>query len=78
MKRLKPSGCAGCASLIWGVGKWRSPVGAALETAKGRTSSGHLEIAFLGDESRCESCGECVARCPVGALMAKNAYLPTP
>ena len=24
-------------------------------------------------ESRCESCGECVVRCPVGALAPKNA-----
>jgi formate dehydrogenase major subunit len=28
-------------------------------------------------ESRCESCGECVARCPVGALTAKSSEQPT-
>ena len=28
-------------------------------------------------ESRCESCGECVAICPVGALLPKNGALPT-
>jgi len=28
-------------------------------------------------ESICQSCGECVARCPVNALMAKSAILPT-
>jgi len=27
-------------------------------------------------ESRCESCGECVARCPVGALTAKHFLRP--
>jgi len=27
-------------------------------------------------ESRCESCGECVVRCPVGALTAKQAQRP--
>ncbi len=30
------------------------------------------KIAFFGDNSRCESCKECVARCPVGALVAKG------
>jgi len=28
-------------------------------------------------ESRCESCGECVARCPVGSLVPKNYERPT-
>ena len=28
-------------------------------------------------ESVCESCGECVVRCPVGALYVKNSTLPT-
>jgi len=28
-------------------------------------------------ESRCESCGECVVRCPVGALAPKKAVPPT-
>jgi formate dehydrogenase alpha subunit len=27
-------------------------------------------------ESKCESCGECVVRCPVGALSFKKAYKP--
>jgi len=31
------------------------------------------KIAFFGDKSRYESCGECVVRCPVGALISKNA-----
>ena len=31
------------------------------------------KIAFFGDNSRCESCKECVARCPVGALIPKSA-----
>lgn len=30
------------------------------------------EIAFYGDASRCESCRECVAKCPVGALIPKK------
>jgi len=30
------------------------------------------KIAFYGDASRCESCRECVVRCPVGALMPKT------
>jgi len=32
------------------------------------------KIAFFGDESRCESCGKCVVRCPVGALISKKEY----
>ena len=32
-------------------------------------------IAFFGDPSRCESCDECVARCPVGALIAKEKVI---
>ena len=28
-------------------------------------------------ESTCESCGECVVRCPVGALMPKNSQQPS-
>jgi len=31
------------------------------------------KIAFFGNKSRCESCGECVLRCPVGALIPKKA-----
>jgi NADH dehydrogenase/NADH:ubiquinone oxidoreductase subunit G len=30
------------------------------------------KIAFFGDESKCESCLECVARCPVGTLISKK------
>ncbi len=39
------------------------------------------KISVLGDkpiaESTCVSCGECVARCPVGALVPKKAVEPT-
>jgi len=39
------------------------------------------KIGVFGDysikESVCESCGECVARCPVGALMPKNYHRPS-
>ncbi|MFC1848131.1 2Fe-2S iron-sulfur cluster-binding protein [Chloroflexota bacterium] len=28
-------------------------------------------ITSFGDKSRCESCGECVVRCPVGAILRK-------
>lgn len=39
------------------------------------------KISTLSDkpiiESKCESCGECVTRCPVGALLPKNAQRPT-
>lgn len=31
------------------------------------------KIAFFGEASRCESCGKCIARCPVMALMPKTA-----
>jgi len=31
------------------------------------------KIAFYGDESRCNSCLECAKRCPVGALLLKDA-----
>jgi len=37
------------------------------------TTTGDRPIA----ESICESCGECVARCPTGALMPKNYKRPT-
>ena len=32
----------------------------------------NTKIVFFGDSSKCESCMECVARCPVGALIAKE------
>ena len=39
------------------------------------------KIAGFGDkpriESNCESCGECIVRCPVGALTEKDAKKPT-
>ncbi len=39
------------------------------------------KIAGFGDkariESACESCGECIVRCPVGALTPKDALPPT-
>ncbi|MEW6674444.1 MAG: molybdopterin-dependent oxidoreductase [Nitrospirota bacterium] len=40
----------------------------------------NTKIATFGDkpiaQSRCESCGECVIRCPVGALVPKNLRRP--
>ncbi len=40
-----------------------------------------LKVATFGDEpfkeSVCVSCGECVERCPVGALISKNTQYPT-
>jgi formate dehydrogenase alpha subunit len=40
-----------------------------------------LKISTFGDkpfaESVCVSCGECVERCPVGALIPKNTQYPT-
>ena len=30
------------------------------------------KIAFYGDASRCESCQECVTRCPIGVLLLKD------
>ena len=43
---------------------------------------GHTtKIATFGDkpiaQSKCESCGECVVRCPVGALVPKNPRRPS-
>ena len=39
------------------------------------------KVAGFGDrprlESNCESCGECIVRCPVGALTEKDAVRPT-
>jgi len=29
-------------------------------------------IATFGDKSRCESCGQCVVRCPVGAILRRD------
>jgi predicted molibdopterin-dependent oxidoreductase YjgC len=38
-------------------------------------------VSLFGDqpfmESVCRSCGECVVRCPVGALVPKNSVVPT-
>ena len=28
-------------------------------------------VAFFGDRSKCETCLECVRRCPVGVLLPK-------
>lgn len=40
-----------------------------------------MKVATFGDkkllESVCKSCGECVARCPVGALIPKETHRPT-
>ncbi len=39
------------------------------------------QVSTFGDkplmESICKSCGECVARCPVAALVPKNSIMPT-
>ncbi len=52
-------------------------VGAIALTFRGYAS----KVATFGDglliDSNCESCGECVAHCPVGALTAKDAQQPT-
>jgi formate dehydrogenase major subunit len=41
----------------------------------------NTKVAGFGDKSRlesdCESCGECIVRCPVGALTEKDAQRPT-
>ncbi|TFH35872.1 MAG: 2Fe-2S iron-sulfur cluster binding domain-containing protein, partial [Bacteroidia bacterium] len=41
----------------------------------------HTIVSTFGDkpikESVCESCGECVVRCPVGALYMKESRIPT-
>ncbi len=41
----------------------------------------HTLVSTFGNkpivESRCEACGECVVRCPVGALMPKNYRPPS-
>lgn len=34
------------------------------------------KVAFFRNKSRCESCGECVLRCPVGALISKKQNQP--
>jgi predicted molibdopterin-dependent oxidoreductase YjgC len=40
-----------------------------------------VKVSTFGDkpirDSICESCGECIARCPTGALMPKRTKLPT-
>ena len=36
----------------------------------------NIEVTFYGDESKCDSCRECVARCPVGALLPKKTLVP--
>ncbi len=59
--------------------------GICVRTCKEITGCGALDFAFRGSrtristfgqkpivESRCESCGECVVRCPVGALALKR------
>jgi len=52
-------------------------VGAIALTFRGYAS----QVSTFGDklllDSNCESCGECVAHCPVGALIPKDARQPT-
>ncbi|GAH60035.1 unnamed protein product, partial [marine sediment metagenome] len=52
-------------------------VGAIALTFRGYSS----QVSTFGDkpiiDSNCESCGECVAHCPVAALMPKKAERPT-
>jgi len=52
-------------------------VGAITLTFRGYAS----QVSPFGDklllDSNCESCGECVAHCPVGALIPKDARQPT-
>ncbi len=56
--------------------------GICVQTCQGTPGSGTAnfigrgyatKIGFFGDMSQCESCGQCVARCPVGALIPKNS-----
>jgi formate dehydrogenase alpha subunit len=64
--------------------------GICIRTCDEIVGVGALDFAFRGFrtrvstfgqrpivESRCESCGECVVRCPVGALAPKKAQPPT-
>lgn len=64
--------------------------GICIRTCDEIVGVGALDFAFRGFrtrvstfgrrpivESRCESCGECVVRCPVGALAPKNFLPPT-
>jgi formate dehydrogenase alpha subunit len=64
--------------------------GVCVRTCQSLEGAGAIDLAFRGYDtqvstfggdpialSRCESCGECVARCPVGALAPKNARQPS-
>ena len=57
----------------------QEPVLACRKIVSRKTGTPRINIESIkakGDKSRCESCGECVVRCPVGALVPKN--IPTP
>ena len=56
--------------------------GICIETCRGIHGNGHLQfinrgtdtrVAFFGAESDCQSCMECVRRCPVGVLLPREA-----
>ncbi|MCR4412187.1 MAG: formate dehydrogenase subunit alpha [Thermoguttaceae bacterium] len=64
--------------------------GICVRTCQSLQGAGAIDFAFRGydtqvstfgggpiAQSRCESCGECVVRCPVGALAVKNARQPS-
>ncbi|MCP4707327.1 MAG: formate dehydrogenase subunit alpha [Planctomycetes bacterium] len=64
--------------------------GICVRTCQEMQGVGAIDFAFRGfgakistfgdkpiEQSKCESCGECVVRCPVGALTPKNFQRPT-
>ena len=64
--------------------------GICVRTCEELQGIGAIDFAFRGydttistfgngpiAESRCESCGECVVRCPVGALVPKESWQPS-
>lgn len=68
--------CILCGKCVWVCNEWC--VVGAIDFAfhgYGAMVSTFDNVSIL--ESRCESCGECVAVCPVGALLPKQVQIPT-